>query len=249
MNTRIIILSVFYFLLLPLKVIAQENDNYLMLFVDKSISVKQQDNSQDNYIYHLVKKHCSSGKNIVEVRFLFENTATISSKIFEFKKPKFPKGNFRKENLPLQKQLYKSKVKRAKKKFAKKVVEYVNSFDAKARQTEIVSALVPISRNSAKNTHVVFISDMLESSNRFRKMDSYPFQTEKGAIWGAKQDVKKLYRIFQVPKNLQKNIHVLCVLPVLVDTTEKAFQFVEAYWRTFFSSFGIENKNIKFKSI
>ena len=248
MKTRIIILSIFYFLPLPLKVIAQENDNYLMLFVDKSISVKQQ-NSLDNYIYHLVKKHCLSDKLTVEVRFLFENTATISSKVFEFKKPKFPKGNFRKENLPLQEQLYNGKVKRAKKKFAKKVVEYVNSFQAKARQTEIVSALVPISRNRAKNLHVVFISDMLESSHRFRKMDSYPFKTEKESIWGARQDVKKLHRIFLVPQKLQQNIHVLCVLPVSVNTKEKAFQFVEAYWRTVFSSFGIVNKDMKFESI
>lgn len=242
------LIYIFIFLLMPFCSLAQ-SDNYLMLFIDKSISVKAQNKQQSNFIYPLIKKYCFTDNATIEVRFLFENSATISSKVFSYQAPNFSADNFRKEDVTLQKQLHASKVKRYRRKFAKSVVNYIASFESNAKQTEIVSAFVPIARNRSKQLKVVFISDMLESSRRFRYMDTYPFTSEKKALLGSKRDIQKLLGIFNVAKKRDKSIEIHCVLPVPTNTQQKAFQFVEIYWRSFFNFFGIPNHQIKFSTI
>ena len=80
-------------------------------------------------------------------------------------------------------------------------------------------------------------------------MDTYPFTSEKKALLGSKRDIQKLLKIFNIPEKRSKPIEIHCVLPVPSDTQQKAFQFVEVYWRSFFNFFGISNHQIKFSTI
>ena len=239
------IFSIFFFFVLPFKAVAQENKTFV-LFVDKSMSLKDEATKlQDQFTYKLLKQHFKAPYAEVEVRFLNNNTASIAHKTFLYKESIFQPERFKKSDLELQKVLHKSKVKRSRKKLAKTIANYIKSFPSESPKTEILSSLSPLSKlKNHSLTQVVYISDMLESSN-IRDMNRYKFRSEKETILGAQSDFKKIQKIFLLKK--LENFQITCVIPVQLDNQDKAFQFVQVYWTTIFEMVGI--KKIKFIAI
>ncbi|CAL2105507.1 conserved hypothetical protein [Tenacibaculum sp. 190524A02b] len=230
--------------------IVVQAQNTIMIFEDKSVSVSSNRNSEESkYKNKLLKRACSGESAEVIVRFLSENTASISGgKKFSYKAPSFNASYYSADELPMQQQLFKGKQRRSRKRFAKKVITFMNAYTSSAKWTEILAAIVPISRNSNPNKQIFFFTDGIESS-RFRQIDKHPLISDRDAKYAALVDVKNLRKKYQLPQKLSGVDKVEFVFPLDMGISEKkrtSQSFLEIYWRTVFAEFGVYN--LKFKT-
>lgn len=240
------IITMILILVLPLSVVAQEN--YTLLLVDKSSSMDVKNPQQDRYIFHVVKKACNAKRAIVEVRFVNEVTNSLmNKKLFVYEELKFNAELYPVNEINLQRQLFKSKVKRAKKKFIQKILDFTNNYSANAKWTEILSGIVSIARLNKMNVNVYFFTDAIESS-RYRDMTRRSFKSEREAIMAAKADVVKLRRKFQLPKNLTGVKQIRFVIPMNMEANNSLLQFLEVYWKEVYRS-GFDFDNVIFETL
>lgn len=227
------------------KSVAQESV-YTLMFIDKSVSVKSSP-EQTKYIKRILKKACKRKTAVVEIRFLNSNTASATgSKIFTYQEPEFESSLYSTNELELQKELFKSTIRRSKKKFIKKIQIFLNSYSTSATSTEILASIVPISRLNKKNVNVFFFTDGLESS-RIRDLSKRGFSNEKLTISGAKSDVVKLHRMYELPKVLKGITKIQFVLPLDMESQNKTLEFLKTYWVRVFKSF--QFNNVKFDTL
>ncbi|MGG8497444.1 hypothetical protein ACQY1Q_13610 [Tenacibaculum sp. TC6] len=228
------------FLVLPLLVVAQEG-NYTLLLVDKSGSMKVKNPRQDKYIYQIIKSACATKTASVEVRFVNETTNSVmNKKVFVYTVPEFNAELYPKDEVELQRQLFESKIKREKKDFTKKIVTFINSYDATAQWTELLSGIVGIARLNKKEARVYFFTDGIESS-KYRDMTKGSFKSEQEAVMSAKADVVKLRKKFQLPKTLSGIQQIRFVIPLDMQANSDVLQFLEVYWKEVYRGFGFEN--------
>lgn len=228
-------------LVLPLTtVVAQEN--YTLLLIDKSGSMKAKNPKQDRHIYQVVKEACMAKKATIEVRFVNEATNSLMNKrLFVYEEIKFDSGLYSDDEVEIQRQLFGSKIKRAKKNFAKKVIDFINSYDTSAQWTELLSGIVSIARLNKKGVKVYLYTDGIESS-RFRDMTRNSFKSERETIMAARTDILHLRKRFQLPKALSGIQQIRFVIPVNMEANSELLQFLEVYWKEVYrSGFGFDN--------
>lgn len=239
-------LGVLIFLLaFSFKTVAQQSSHTLM-FIDKSMSMKSSP-EQDKYIKKIIKKACKKKTAIVEIGFLNSNTASATgSQIFTYQEPEFDSSLYGADEVELQKELFKGTIRRAKKRFTKKVLTFINSYSASAKWTEILASIVPISRLNKKNVDVFLFTDGLESS-RIRDMTKQGFSSERAAISGASLDISKLRKKYQLPKVLKGIRQIEFVFPLNMESENKTLQFLKAYWIQALKKF--QYHNVKFETL
>ncbi|MDC1162488.1 hypothetical protein OAT18_03520 [Tenacibaculum sp.] len=221
----------------------------VMIFEDKSVSVSSQEKpEQRKYKKMLIKKACLGTSAEVTIRFLSGNTASVTGrKKFVYKEPVFNASLYSADEQEMQKQLFKSKIKRARKRFFKKVTTFIESYEASSKWTEILAAIVPISRNTNVNKRVFFFTDGVESS-KFRQIDKRPLISDKDAEYAALVDVRNLRKKYQLPKKLSGIESIMFVFPLDMGVGGKkrtSQVFLETYWRAVFAEFGVNNVGFK----
>lgn len=226
--------------LLPLNAVTQ---NYTVLMIDKSKSMIKS-SKQDKFITQLIKSKCNGTTATFEIRFINENSSSLSnSKLFKFIQPVFDISKFSKDDLELQKILYKSKVKRGKKSLAKRIISFINTYKTNAKYTNLLESLSFLG-NKTNIVELFFISDGIESSKNIRMLDVYPFKSAKHAIVSAQKDVKKLRSIYELPESLPTK-KVCFIMPLMMDKNVKGSRFLDTYWNRVFAEFGVENVSFK----
>ncbi len=229
--------------ILPKPSEAQENnEQYRLLFVDKSVSMETTNAEQDKHIYKEVKQACMAKKAVIEIRFVNQVTSSLmNKKLFIYNEITFNESLFEKEHVALQRQLFKGKIRRNRKKFIRKIIDFINRYDASAQSTELLSGIVSIVRLNAKNAIVYFYSDAVESS-RFRDLTNHSFTSERNCITAARSDIAKLRKKFQLPKTLSGIKQIRFVVPVNMEANNSLLQFLEVYWKEVYRyGFGFEN--------
>ncbi|WP_075343109.1 hypothetical protein [Tenacibaculum agarivorans] len=232
------------------KTIAQ-GQNIVMIFEDKSVSVSSEENPiQRRYKKKLIQKACSGVLTEVTVCFLSEHTASATArKKFVYKQPSFNRSYYSADELPMQQQLFKGKLRRSRKRFAKKVITFMDSYQSSARWTEILAAIVQISRNSNPKKQIFFFTDGIESSE-FRQIDKRLLTSDKDAKYAAFVDVKNLRKKYKLPQKLSGVEKVEFIFPLdmgIGGNKRTSDSFLETYWRAVFALFGV--KNVVFKSL
>lgn len=238
MKNIIIKILILFFCVSPLFAVAQ-NENHIVIFNDKSVSVESQTDTQNRRIFEIVKEACKAKKTTVEVRFINENTSSITN-VFTlvYHEKVFDASLYKKEDIKREKQFFEITIKRHRKRFAKKVLDFIKTYKAKARGTEILTSLVPLSQTTGKNVDVYFFTDGIESS-KYRTMDRRSFQNMQEAIQSAKKDAEIIRRKFGLPKTISNIRSVTFVLPLDMEAKADILSYLERYWKEVFASFGI----------
>ncbi len=240
---KVIIILVLIFVL-PLTAVAQK---HIVFLIDQSTSMTSNSEAQNKYISNVIKQSTKTSSVVFEVRFINEHTSSNgNSRVFKYIEPKFNASKFKEKDLNLQKILYKNKVKRKRKKIGKKILQFIqDSRSGKARFTNIVSSLVPLSKIQAKDIHVYYFTDGVESSTTFRKLEIRPFTTTYSATKSAKRDVSILRNKYGIKKSLShiKSIHFL--LPLQMNNKTKGSDFIEDYFTEIFKAFYVTNINFE----
>lgn len=141
----------------------------------------------------------------------------------------------------------KSQLMKAKFGFINRVGQTLWTDEMKSDQTRILEALPKIGSylKEGGNVHVVFLSDMLESSPR-RELLS--IRSKEGAEAKAKQDVSQIMTDFDLTASSYPHLTIDCYLPLVMMERTQALQFVPYYWKTVFSHlFGTQN--LKFHTL
>jgi len=225
--------------------LAQES-NYTVILVDKSVSMKSS-SKQDKYIKKIIRKACRNRSAEIEVRFINTNSASIvGRKVFRFRQKEFDPSLYSPDEVELQKEIFKSSINSAKRRFSKKVVEFINSYSAKARWTEILESIVPISRLKQKDIDIFFFTDGIESS-QFRDMNRQGFRSEKEALAASRLDVTKLRKKYQLPKELSQINEIRFIFPIDMESNNNIFEFLQVYWQEVFKKFDFHN--LKFETL
>jgi len=228
----------------PLIAVAQ-NENHLVFFDDKSISVENQTDMQNRRIFELVMEACTAKKATIEVRFINQNTSSITNiKTLVYHEKVFNPSLYKKEDIEREKQFFGITIKRHRKRFAKSVLDFIKGYKAKARGTEILTSLAPLSQTTGKNVDVYFFTDGIESS-QYRQMDRKSFANMQQAVSSAKKDAELIGRKFQLPKAISNISSVTFVLPRDMEAKANILSYLERYWKEVFSSFGISNVTFK----
>ncbi|CAM1364461.1 hypothetical protein [Tenacibaculum xiamenense] len=240
---------ILFFVLVDTTIVRAQNT--VMIFEDKSVSVSSEEHPEQNrYKKKLIEKACSGALAEVTVCFLSEQTASATArKKFVYKQPSFNRSYYSADELSMQQQLFKGKLRRSRKRFAKKVITFMDSYQSSARWTEILAAIVPISRNSNPKKQIFFFTDGIESSE-FRQIDKRPLISDKDAKYAALIDVKNLRKKYQLPQKLSGVAKIEFVFPLdmgIGENKRTSQAFLETYWRSVFASFGV--KNVVFKSL
>ncbi|CAM1374609.1 polysaccharide deacetylase family protein [Tenacibaculum xiamenense] len=233
MKNIILILLMF---VLPLKAVAQ-NPTVVSFNVDKSKSMASNSAKQDKYFTSIVKKHTKGKKNVIfQIRFINANSSSASnSRTFIYEIPVFKGSN----NDELERVLHQNKINRKRKSIAKRIVKFINEYEAEAKYTNIISSLVPLSTLKSSDIFVYYFTDGVESSKQFRMLDLRPFKTAKEAIISAKVDVKKLKNIYKMPHQLKGINKVEFIIPMQMDKKVKGSDFIGDYFSEVFRLFQV----------
>lgn len=226
---------------LPLKAVTQ-NPTVVSINVDKSLSMPSHSEKQDKQFTSIVKMHTKGEKNVIfQIRFINANSSSASnSKTFIYEEPTFKGSN----DDELEKVLYQNKVKKKRKTLAKRIVKFINEYEAEAKYTNIISSLVPLSKIQSSDIFVYYFTDGVESSRQFRMLDLRPFKTANQAINSAKTDVDKLHSIYKMSKRFNGIQKVEFILPLQMEHKIKGSDFVQEYLTEVFKLYGV---NVQFK--
>ncbi|KAB8154260.1 hypothetical protein EZY14_007430 [Kordia sp. TARA_039_SRF] len=238
MKNIVIITMTLFFCATPLIAVAQ-NENHIVIFNDKSVSVEDQTDTQNRRIFEIVNNACKAKKATIEVRFINQKTSSITNvKTFFYTESIFNASLYKKEDIEREKQFFGITIKRKRKRFAKSVLEFIKTYKAKARATEILTSLVPLSQTTGKNVDVYFFTDGIESSE-YRQMDRRSFQNMQEAVQSAKKDAERIRRKFGLPKTISNISSATFVLPLDMEAKGDILSYLESYWKEVFASFGI----------
>lgn len=238
------IVIILFMFVLPLKAVTQ-NPSVVSINVDKSLSMASHSEKQDKQLTSIVKMHTKDKKSVIfQIRFINANSSSTSnSKTFIYEAPIF-KGSNADE---LEKVLHQNKVKNKRKALAKRIVKFINTYEAEAKYTNIMSSLVPLSKIPSSDIFVYYFTDGVESSKQFRMLDLRPFKAAEEAIVSAKADVKKLKNIYKMPHQLKGIKKVEFIIPMQMDKKVKGSDFIGDYFSEVFKLFQVTE--IEFKTL
>lgn len=239
MKNILINIVILFFCAIPLIAVAQ--GNHTVIFSDKSVSVEEQTDTQDRKIFEILMNACKAKKATVEVRFINQNTSSITNvQTFLYHEKVLNASLYKKENIEREKQFFGITIKRHRKRFTKSVLDFIRAYKNKARSTEILTSLVPLSQTTGKNVDVYFFTDGIESS-QYQQMDRKSFANMQEAVLSAKKDAERIRRKFQLPKTISNIRSVTFVLPRDMEANADILSYLERYWKEVFASFGISN--------
>lgn len=221
--------------------------NRILIFKDHSGSIRPsstQVQKEENVLKSILLKAVQKKGDAIVISFLFRNTASVSNEKVLVFNPLLSNATDKDE---MAKARATSQLMKAKFSFINQVLKALQTSEVKSDQTRILEALPKIDSylKQGGNVHVIFLSDLLESSPR-REMLS--LRSKEDAEAKAKQDVSQIMTDFDLTASSHPNLKVDCYMPVAMMERTNAFQFVPYYWKTVFGHlFGMQN--IKFHTL
>ena len=187
-----------------------------------------------------------NSKTTVEVKLIFSNTASITnSTVFEFTPNAFDakSSGSNSDNISMLKKLHQAQIQQSKFQFIAKVVNFVTSIKGTSKSTQIIEAVVPLSKLK-QPSKIILISDFIQES-KLRNFTKIRVRSEEQIVAIALKDVVSIKKKYIIPKVLQK-MNITCLLPVVQDADNPLYQFIPSYYKTFFEAFGY---NLKFERL
>ncbi len=227
-----------FFLFFAFQLSKAQSKNYLSIYVDQSTSVTIDKKKLTKYLRHYMVGYLE-GKNsaTVDVKLIFENTASMTNTtVFEFNVPQFQPELYSEEKRGIQRKLHKAQVQQYKLVFITKLVNFITHLKGTAKSTEILEMLVPLSRLKHPST-VLVISDMIQES-AIANLTKEKIENEAQIIAVAHKNIKTLKQKYVLSDSL-KETSITCVIPVSQGSKNVLYRFLETYWTTVYTSFGI----------